>query len=206
MSALFHLYLCGRKAAEWLIAMKKTMNRMMSGFLCLVMMLCLIPILGNPVSAVTGYDRGYVGGMAGDGVIYAHGLDVSAWQRTGLDFQNIANAGYDYVILRCGTSYGKDRCFEEFYVNAKAAGLDVGCYFYSYALTAAEAEAEAYEVLSWIEGKVFEYPIYFDFEDPTQIDLSYTLSSQICRSFLDVLKNNGYLAGLYSMSWILSRD
>ena len=186
--------------------MRRTINRMVSGLLCLAMVLCIIPMLGNQVNALNGYDRGYGGGMAGDGVIYAHGLDVSAWQGTGLDFQNIANAGYDYVILRCGTSVRKDACFEEYYANAKAAGLDVGCYYYSYALTVAEAQAEAYDVLSWLEGKVFEYPIYFDFEDPTQVNLDYTLSAQICRGFMDILKDNGYLAGIYSMSWILSRD
>ena len=42
-----------------------------------------------------GYDRGYTGGMAGTGQYVAFGLDVSAWQETGLNFQNFANAGYD---------------------------------------------------------------------------------------------------------------
>jgi hypothetical protein len=148
----------------------------------------------------------YAGGFPGSGEIVAHGLDVSAWQESGLDFQNIANAGYDFVILRCGTSVRKDVCFEEYYRNAKAAGLDVGCYFYSYATTAAQARQEAYDVLEYIKGKTFEYPIYFDFEDPTQVDLSYSLSADICRAFLDVLQENRYLGGLYSMSWILNRS
>ena len=88
----------------------------------------------------------------------------------------------------------------------KAAGLDVGCYFYSYALDKATAQQEARNVLSWIQGKTFEYPVYFDFEDPTQIDLSYALSADICRGFMDILKDNGYLVGLYSMSWMLNRS
>jgi GH25 family lysozyme M1 (1,4-beta-N-acetylmuramidase) len=93
-------------------------------------------------NAETGYDRGYDGGMAGDGNIYAHGLDVSSWQESGLDFQNFANAGYDYVILRCGTSYGKDKCFEEYYASARAAGLDIGCYYYSYAKSVSENDVD----------------------------------------------------------------
>lgn len=182
-----------------------TVKRFFSAILCLAMLTVMLPNM-KTANAATGYDRGYPGGMAGSGAILAHGLDVSAWQDSGLNFQNFANAGYDFVILRCGTSVGKDSCFEEYYRNAKAAGLDVGCYFYSYALSEAEAQQEARNVLSWISGKVFEYPIYFDFEDPTQIDLSYSLSAKICRGFMDIMKDNGYLAGLYSMSWILSRD
>ena len=181
--------------------MKKFTKRLISWLLCLVMALGFVPLLEKNADAAA-----YGGGMPGSGRIVAHGLDVSAWQESGLSFQNIASAGYDYVILRVGTSVRKDTCFEEFYVNAKAAGLDVGCYFYSYALTEAQARQEAYDVLSWIQGKKFEYPIYFDFEDPTQIDLSYDLSARICRGFMDVIHDHGYLAGLYSMSWILNRD
>ena len=86
--------------------------------LIIAMMLCWLPSIAVPVSAATGYDRGYDGGMAGDGRIYAHGIDVSSWQGSSLDFQNIKNAGYSYVILRVGTSYGKDECFETFYIKA----------------------------------------------------------------------------------------
>ncbi len=183
-----------------------SLKRALALILCAITVLITIPSTAQSAKAATGYDRGYPSGMGGDGYIRAHGLDVSAWQDPGLDFKNFANAGYDYVILRCGTTKGKDTCFEEYYTNAKAAGLDVGCYFYSYALTAAEAQQEARNVLEWIKGKVFEYPIYFDFEDPTQMELSGTRSAQICRGFLDVLKDNGYLAGIYSYSWKLSES
>ncbi len=184
----------------------KSFKRFLSFVLCVVMVSSVIPSFSKTVRAETGYNTGYKSGMAGDGYIRAHGLDVSAWQETGLDFQNIKNAGYDFVILRCGTSFGKDSCFEEYYANAKAAGLDVGCYFYSYALTGIESQKEACDVLTWIKGKLFEYPIYFDFEDPSQMDLSATASWNICRAFLDILKHNGYLAGVYSYSWLLSQS
>ena len=183
------------------------LKRLLCGLLCMALVLGMFPLLQKPVeAATTGYDRGYNQGMPGSGKIVAHGLDVSAWQESGLNFQIFKNAGYKYVILRCGTSVGKDKCFEEYYNSAKAAGLDVGCYFYSYALDKATAQQEARNVLSWIQGKTFEYPVYFDFEDPTQIDLSYALSADICRGFMDILKDNGYLVGLYSMSWMLNRS
>jgi hypothetical protein len=167
------------------------------------MTLCLVPVLTAEVHAETGYDRGYVGGMAGHGKIYAHGLDVSAWQESGLDFQNFANAGYDYVILRCGTTYGKDKCFEEYYKSARAAGLDVGCYFYSYATSVSAAQTDANNMLSYIKGKVFEYPVYFDYEDPTQQNIGASDAAKICYAFMDKLKAAGYLVGMYSMSsWL----
>ena len=179
------------------------LKRVCSLLMCVVMALSLLPPMIPSVNAQNGYDRGYDGGMAGDGVIYAHGLDVSAWQESGLNFQNFANAGYDYVILRCGTSYGKDTCFEEYYASAKAAGLDVGCYYYSYATSAAEAESEALEMISWMGDKVFEYPIYYDYEDPSQSSISGSVAATICYAFMDKLKEYGYLVGMYSMgSWL----
>ena len=171
--------------------------------LILSMLLCWLPSFSVPVSAATGYDRGYDGGMAGDGKIYAHGIDVSSWQGSSLDFQNIKNAGYSYVILRVGTSYGKDECFETFYTKAKAAGLNVGAYYYSYATSTSGAYTDASNVLSWLSGKKFEYPIYFDYEDSSQSGISGQVSSDICYAFMNTLKNAGYLVGMYSMaSWI----
>ncbi len=178
-------------------------KRVFPTILALALLLCALPRFPASVQAATGYDAGYSGGMAGDGAIFAHGLDVSAWQESGLNFQNFANAGYDYVILRCGTSYGKDKCFEEYYASAKAAGLDVGCYYYSYATSVSEAKEEAEEMMDWMGSKVFEYPIYFDYEDPSQSSISGTVAGNICRAFMDTLKDNGYLVGMYSMaSWI----
>lgn len=128
------------------------------------------------VDGKTGYDRGYAGGMAGSGEYKAFGLDVSSWQGASLDFNRIKNAGYDYVILRAGTTNGKDECFEIYYKNAKAAGLDVGAYYYSYATSVSAVKADMEDFLSYIDGKTYEYPIYFDYEDASQQALSSSLS------------------------------
>ena len=195
-----YYYFQGDDYVRWF---NKHHKQLFSLLICLALLLSMVPMLEQPVVAENGYDRGYNGGMAGDGVIRAHGLDVSAWQETGLNFQNFADAGYDFVILRCGTSYGKDKCFEEYYASAKAAGLDVGCYYYSYATNVATAKAEAEEMVLWMGDKKFEYPIYFDYEDPCQKDISGAYAAQICYAFMDVLKDNGYLVGMYSMaSWL----
>ncbi len=145
----------------------------------------------------------YTGGMAGDGYIRAYGIDVSEWQGSGFDFQNLKNNGYSYVILRCGTSNRKDYRFEEYYAAARAAGLNIGVYFYSYATNAAEASRDADLCLSYIAGKKFEYPVYFDFEDPSARSYDANTAYNICTTFLDKVASKGYLAGLYSSaSWI----
>jgi GH25 family lysozyme M1 (1,4-beta-N-acetylmuramidase) len=153
---------------------------------------------GSTNTGSNGYENGYAGGMAGDGTIYAHGLDVSLWQGENLDFNAIKNAGYSFVILRAGTTKGKDTCFETFYKNAKAAGLNVGAYYYSYATTVDAAKADADNMLSWISGKKFEYPLYFDYEDSSQDSLSSTTAQNICLAFMDKLANAGYLTGMYT--------
>ena len=154
----------------------------------------------NPVSNVagTGYSRGYKGGMAGTGKVWAQGLDVSSWQSGNIDFKKVKAAGYTYVILRAGTTKGKDSCFDKFYTQARAAGLDIGAYYYSYALSVSAAEKDANNMLSWIKGKTFEYPIYFDYEDPSQTKLSKTTAKNICLKFMDMIAAKGYLSGMYT--------
>ena len=153
---------------------------------------------GTVTSGSNGYERGYTGGMAGTGEYKAFGLDVSSWQGSSLDFTRIKNAGYDYVILRAGTTNGKDTCFETYYTNAKAAGLDVGAYYYSYATSVSAVQTDMEDFLSYISGKKFEYPIYFDYEDSTQQALSASLSQQICLTAMDMLAAEGYLVGMYT--------
>lgn len=176
----------------------------------------MIPAFSVTTQAATGYDRGYAGGFAGDGYIHTCGLDVSYWQGDTLDFNSIVASGYTYVILRCGyrTNSGiyKDTQFENYYAKAKAAGLNVGAYFYSKATNATMAYEEANATLNYISGKKFEYPIYFDYEDSTQIYLGSSTQLSIMRAYLSTIKNAGYLAGIYSgitvfnQSWFTSSE
>ena len=176
-------------------------KRILSFTLCLTLLLGLLPVVTAPVLAEavanSGYENGYAGGMAGDGKIYAHGIDASVWQGSEFDFNAVKDAGYDYVILRAGTTKGKDTCFETFYTNARAAGLDIGAYFYSYATTTEAAQSDADKMLQWIDGKTFEYPVYFNYEDASQENLSAELSRDICLTFCNAMADAGYLTGVY---------
>lgn len=127
------------------------------------------------------------------------GIDVSKYQGN-VDFAKVKAAGYSFVILNAG--YGryasqKDPCFETNYKNAKAAGLDVGAYWYSYATNVDEAKQEAAVYLEAIKGKQFEYPIYFDLEEQKTFAQGKTVCSNIVKAFCDALEAAGYFAGLY---------
>jgi GH25 family lysozyme M1 (1,4-beta-N-acetylmuramidase) len=158
-----------------------------------------------PKAQAIGYDSAYDGGQAGDGNgITAHGVDISVWQGKNVDFHKIKADGYSYVILRAGYSTSRDSCFEDNYARAKAAGLDVGVYLYSYAATVEQALAEAAACKSWLDGKRLEYPVYFDLEDPeTHGDMSKSELTALAMAFLDSMAADGWLAGLYSCeSWL----
>ena len=134
------------------------------------------------------------------------GIDVSKWQGD-VDFERVKNDGYSFVIINAG--YGKyisqkDKCFEDNYRKAKAAGLDIGAYWYSYAVTAAEAFQEAKVFLQAVKGKVFDYPLCFDIEDSSQNRLSKSVIGDMINSFCSYLEKNGYYAAIYSYANLLT--
>ena len=127
------------------------------------------------------------------------GIDVSTWQGN-INFAKVKASGVDFVIIRAG--YGKltsqkDNCFEQNYKGAKAAGLDVGVYWYSYADSIVSAKQEAQACLSVIKGKKFEYPIYFDLEEQSQFASGGAFCDSIIKAFCSEVENAGYYAGLY---------
>ena len=138
--------------------------------------------------------------------VVAQGLDVSKWNHQldsdgnylPLDWNAIKAAGYDFVILKAGGSKGAEPTFEMDYAAAKEAGLDVGAYFYTYALTVEAIEADVQAFLTYLDGKQFEYPVYLDIEDPSQMELGKNHLSDMCEAFLTTLQSEGYYAALYT--------
>lgn len=139
-----------------------------------------------------------------------YGLDLSV-HNGNLDFNAIKAAGNDFVILRAG--YGsaisqKDTRFEEYYKKARAAGLKIGAYWYSYALNTAQAVEEAKVCLEAIKGKKFEYPIFFDMEDADGYKRKHGMPSnstlaKMCDVFCEYVESKGYYVGVYaSESWL----
>lgn len=140
------------------------------------------------------------------------GFDVS-YVQNGLstaDFSKAKAAGWSFVIIRLGTvlrgSLYTDAEFESKYTNAREAGLKVGIYFYSMAKSVLNAQAEATYVVKQLKGRTLDYPVFFDFEDPSQRNLDKDLSKKICEAFCSIVEKAGYQAGVYaSYDWLTNR-
>ncbi len=127
-------------------------------------------------------------------------LDVSVWQGE-IDFDDVKAAGYNYVIIRAG--YGrytsqKDKYFETNYANAKAAGLKVGVYWFSYATDADDALLEAAACLACLNGKELDMPVYYDVELEDHQNMSKSDLTDMVEAFCDEIEDNGYRAGVFS--------
>ena len=128
------------------------------------------------------------------------GIDVSVWQKS-IDFNKVKRSGIEFVIMRAG--YGsalsqKDKCFEQNYARAKAAGLHIGAYWYSYAKSAAQAIQEAKVCKQVLSGKQFDYPIYFDIEEKSQLSRGRAFCDSLIRAFCNEMEAGGYFAGFYT--------
>jgi len=107
--------------------------------------------------------------MTYQGGAYAVGVDVSSWQKN-VDWQAVAASGVRFAMLRVGfRGYGsgainRDAYFTQNIEGALAAGLEVGVYFFSQAVTIEEAVSEAEYTLKMIRDYNITYPVVFDWE------------------------------------------
>ena len=139
----------------------------------------------------------FMGAYVETSEILAYGMDVSKWNGS-VDWQKIKESGIDFVIIKAGSTLDKDPLFEEHYAGARAAGLDIGAYYYTYATTTEEIRADARAFMSMVEGKTFEYPLYLDIEEPDLATLGRKHLTDMCVLFLDTLQKNGYFSALYT--------
>ncbi len=144
------------------------------------------------------------------------GVDISK-HTGGVNFTGVKAAGVDYVMIRLGSrgySTGQialDENFKENIEGAIEAGLDVGVYFYSQAITQEEAIQEANFVVQNLEpyrGKV-KYPVAFDMEfvsnDKSRVDgLSREDKTTVTAAFLEGVKAAGYVPMIYGdKEWLI---
>ena len=134
------------------------------------------------------------------------GIDVSKHQGI-IDWKKVKNDGVEFAIIRIG--YGgsapvKDERFEENYKNAKANGLKVGTYLYSYANSESDVEAEVNSILKWLDGKTFDLPFYLDVENnKTQGKLSVNELTNYVYNICERIEKAGYFTGIYaSKNWL----
>lgn len=139
-------------------------------------------------------------------------IDVSSHNGT-IDFAKVKADGIWGVIIRAGvTGYGsshtmyKDDYFDRNYAAAKAAGLHVGAYYYSGALTEDFAAKEAKFFLSIISGKQLDLPVYMDVEeahDTTNMPgLGRDKLTAVVKKWCQTVEDAGYYTGFYTAkSW-----
>ena len=144
------------------------------------------------------------------------GIDVSKWQGI-IDFQKVRESGIDFVMVRVGYRTARDGKIEAdenaAYNLQKAgeAGLFLGAYFYSSAITVEEAREEADFVADFVARYSITYPIAYDCEGHLDADSRnfYLLSkerTQIAIAFLDEIRARGYDAMFYASKGEMEGD
>ena len=139
------------------------------------------------------------------------GVDISSVNGD-VDIQKIKDAGYDFVMIRCG--FGSDiksqddSQFENNVRKCEKIGMPWGTYLYSYALNTDEAKSEAEHVIRLLKNKKPTFPVALDMEDADGYKSKNGMPSNatlrnICKTFLRRIKSAGYYQMLYaSLSWL----
>lgn len=123
-------------------------------------------------------------------------IDVSSYQGK-IDWNQVKESGISKVILKViRKDLSPDKCFEENYMNAKNAGVDVvGFYNYSYALTKEKAIIDAKAVLKVLNDR--KGIVWLDIEDKTQFGLGNAIVD-IINEYGAIIEAAGYEFGVYT--------
>ena len=145
-----------------------------------------------------------------------YGLDISEHNedvmRSPAAWDALKNSQYkDFIILRRG--YGvvptEDKCYINYYHSARNIGIsDISSYWFSYALDADEARAEAQNYLKLTQHDgVLLNAVIMDLEDNNKfqrygISLTKKFVNQQIEAFIRVLKDAGLNTAVYSSQWV----
>ena len=156
----------------------------------------------------------YVHNSRFDGNEIKYGIDVSKYNGS-IDWKKVKKDGIEYAMIRVGyRSYGadsklyKDPKFDENVKGALNAGIKVGVYFYSQAITRAEANEEADFVVDQIRKYNITLPVAIDFEYAStssgatgrlyNANLSKKNATNVCKRFCSSVKAEGYVPMVYA--------
>lgn len=139
------------------------------------------------------------------------GIDVSKWQKE-IDWEKVKADGIDFAIIRCGYRGSVSGClvedpyFEQNIKSAIAAGIKVGVYFFTQAVSEVEAVEEASMVVSLIRDYELDYPVFIDTESAggngRADGLDEETRTAVCEAFCATVRNAGYQSGVYaSRNW-----
>ena len=143
----------------------------------------------------------------GDGFDVRYGIDVSFYQKD-IDWTAVKNDGIDFAIIRAGYrgcsegTLNEDERFREYIEGALSAGVEVGLYFFSQAVSTEEAREEAEYILELARGYNVTWPIVFDWE-PLNYSYSrtnnfdYSVLTDCAIAFCDTINAAGYTGMVY---------
>ena len=156
--------------------------------------------------------------------IVRHGIDVSKYQGE-IDWEKAKKAGVHFAFIRVGYRGFSDSgtiAGDEYAKNnirkAYDAGVKVGVYFFSQAITEPEASEEASYCIKFLKDNNLEnyisLPIMIDYEYTAgdtkgrleKADLSKRKHQDICDRFVRDVRDNGYDGGIYANYNMLTRD
>lgn len=149
-------------------------------------------------------------------VVSKQGIDVSSFQGE-IDWEKVKADGIDFAIIRLGyRGYGTGRMMVDEYFEANIngalnAGLEVGVYYFSQAISEEEAVEEAQVVLEYIRNYNLTYPIIYDAEeiamDTARTDgLTVRQLTDNAIAFCEYVEAAGYHSMIYSNKrWLLTK-
>jgi len=150
------------------------------------------------------YQDGYLECITADAVM---GIDVSRYQGD-IDWQQVKAAGVEFVIVRLGNrgiaegTLHEDPLAQQNLQGARDAGLKVGAYFYSQALSVAEAEEEAAFALEILDGFPLDMPLAFDWEQESRTENVDARTLTDCtKAFCAAVEEAGYQPMIYFNSF-----
>ena len=141
-----------------------------------------------------------------DGMTIVNGIDVSQYQNgKPIDWKQVKASGIDFAFIRVGArGYGSagnlfaDSYYTQNVDGALAAGLNVGLYIYSQAITEEEAVAEAQFILDRIGERNITLPLVLDYEFASPKDsrlraanLSKDEATNVCLAFCKKIQETG---------------
>lgn len=144
------------------------------------------------------------------------GIDVSEFQGT-IDWKRVKADGVRFAFLRAGyRGYGtgklnEDKLFRQNIKGASAAGIPVGVYFYSQAISKQEAVEEANMVLDLVDGYDLTYPVVIDLEDAGSAsartyNMSQKTATDVAAAFCETIRKAGRRPMIYTNAqWFVSR-
>ena len=149
------------------------------------------------------YDGDYLTCVAGESRL---GIDVSSHQGE-VDWSQVAEAGVEFAMIRLGyRGYGSGVMKVDEYARgnlsgAKEAGLDLGVYFFSQAISTEEARQEANFVLAVLQDMPLQLPVVFDWEfvsaEARTGNMDPETLTDCTRVFCEVIEEAGYDAMIY---------